>query len=246
MDSSEKVAYEFLRHRFRCETVCHEPNGNRIPDFLVSQRVAIEVRRLNQNVYDGSIRRGLEEISIPIDDMLRELLPKLGASCGDESWFVNFQIPPQQVRPDRGLKKKVWGVLKRFRDSTERCERSEKVLVLYDFPDTDFCLKVFRASKIHSSFFIFCPSQDRRRGGFVLSKIISNISVCVKEKTEKLRKSGMMDKYAEWWLVLVDHIDGDLNDREMEKLCWSIRVPPEWARIVVLNSNRSGKPVDIL
>ncbi len=48
MDTSERIVWEYLLHRgFR--DVVYEPEGKVPPDFLVDNRVAVEVRRLNQN-----------------------------------------------------------------------------------------------------------------------------------------------------------------------------------------------------
>ena len=45
MDTSEKIAYDFLLHQ-GFKSIVYEPDGNVPPDFLADGRVAIEVRRL--------------------------------------------------------------------------------------------------------------------------------------------------------------------------------------------------------
>ncbi len=245
MDSSEEVAYEFLRRRFPNETVCYEPDGNRMPDFLVSQRVAVEVRRLNQNVYVDSNYLGLEELSKPVDDMLRRLLKEFGPSDGDKSWHVSFTMSPQHVRRDPGIKKKVRRLLKQFLNNADRREGREGSLPLCDFSDSCFCLDLHRSSKSFHQLFVFIPLMDWRRNGFILPKLSSNIPICVMEKTKKLKKSGAMNKYAEWWLVLVNRIDWGLGDGEVERLRLSICVPPEWTRIVVLDPRTGGVQLEL-
>lgn len=66
MDASEKLVESYLKGIFT--DVRYEPDGNVPPDFLADSRVAVEVRRLNQNHDDGSGKgpRGLEETAIPI------------------------------------------------------------------------------------------------------------------------------------------------------------------------------------
>ena len=59
MDQSEKVAESYLRYRGH-DNIQFEPDGNRTPDFLVDNNIAVEVRRLNQNHDFGRGRRGLE------------------------------------------------------------------------------------------------------------------------------------------------------------------------------------------
>ena len=58
MNREEKVAREYLMHRGHREIV-YEPDGNKTPDFLVARRIAVEVRRSNQNEGIGSGVRGL-------------------------------------------------------------------------------------------------------------------------------------------------------------------------------------------
>jgi hypothetical protein len=60
MDSSERIVSEYLSHRgFR--DVVFEPNGYKtIPDFLLDDRIAVEVRRLNQNEDTPEGPRGLD------------------------------------------------------------------------------------------------------------------------------------------------------------------------------------------
>src|SRR5712691_4749237 len=91
MDSSEKVVSEYLAHRgFR--DVLFEPDGNVPPDFLFEGRIAVEVRRLNQNEETSEGPRGLEEVAIPLQAKVIRLLATLGPATGDESWYVTYSL----------------------------------------------------------------------------------------------------------------------------------------------------------
>ncbi len=57
MDRTEKLVSEHLAHR-GYKYVVYEPDGNIPPDFLVDGSIAIEVRRLNQNHFDGQDAKG--------------------------------------------------------------------------------------------------------------------------------------------------------------------------------------------
>ena len=49
MDASEIVAYKYLEYR-GFKKIVFEPEGKSTPpDFFVDDRIAVEVRRLNQN-----------------------------------------------------------------------------------------------------------------------------------------------------------------------------------------------------
>ena len=65
MDATEKLVAKHLKHRGYANVV-YEPDGNIPPDFLVDGTIAIEVRRLNQNHFDGPDAKGLEEVAIPL------------------------------------------------------------------------------------------------------------------------------------------------------------------------------------
>ena len=72
MDDSEKLVEEFLIDR-GFSNVIYEPDGKVPPDFLVNGRIAVEVRRLNQNEEMDEGYRGLEEVAIPLKVALRKI-----------------------------------------------------------------------------------------------------------------------------------------------------------------------------
>lgn len=102
MDDSEKTAKKYLEY-LGFEGIVYEPDGNVPPDFLVNGRIAIEVRRLNQNEGNGSGFRGLEEIAIPLQMKIGKLLASLGPPKSGSSWFVHYTVR----RPVP-----AWGVLR--------------------------------------------------------------------------------------------------------------------------------------
>src|SRR5437867_7019158 len=97
MDSSERIVSEYLSHHgFR--DVVFEPDGDRTPDFLLNGRIAVEVRRLNQNEDTPNGPRGLGEGAIPLQAKVSRLLGTLGSSDGGETWYVVYSfrrpLPP--------------------------------------------------------------------------------------------------------------------------------------------------------
>jgi len=54
MDSSERIVYQYLSYQGFSD-VAYEPDGNVPPDFLLNGRIAVEVRRLNQNEDTGEL-----------------------------------------------------------------------------------------------------------------------------------------------------------------------------------------------
>ncbi len=63
MNKDEKRAKKFLKRHY--SNIQFEPIKNAPPDFLINNNIAVEVRRLNQNYFDGDNPKGLEEDDIP-------------------------------------------------------------------------------------------------------------------------------------------------------------------------------------
>src|SRR6267143_274530 len=92
MDDSEHRVDDYLRSAGFADIV-YEPDGNVPPDFLVNRRIAVEVRRLNQNaIYNTGRTEGLEEVFIPLWQGLEQYLPTIGPSVHGESWYVGLKV----------------------------------------------------------------------------------------------------------------------------------------------------------
>jgi hypothetical protein len=91
MDPTEKFFADHLSHRGYTNVV-HEPDGKVPPDFLVNGVIAIEVRRLNQNYFDGTDTKGLEEVAITLWKRIEQLASSLGPPVDGESWFVDLSF----------------------------------------------------------------------------------------------------------------------------------------------------------
>ena len=91
MDDSERLADQYLRS-LCLGGVVYEPDGNVPPDFCIGGKIAVEVRRLNQNYQfpDGS-RQGLEQLAIPLWKRFKAYLPSIGPSLNGECWYVGLE-----------------------------------------------------------------------------------------------------------------------------------------------------------
>src|SRR4051794_36826512 len=91
MDTSERLVEAYLRHCGYAD-IQYEPDGNIPPDFLVDRRLAIEVRRLNQNHDDGTTVHGLEEVAFNLGSKVEGALTSLGPPTNGQSWFVFYRF----------------------------------------------------------------------------------------------------------------------------------------------------------
>lgn len=229
MDASEAIVEKLLKH-MGFESVCYEPDGNVPPDFLADGRVAVEVRRLNQNYDAGNGKRGLENTAIPLSDRVEKLASSFGPA-EDESWFLVFHFS-RPIKPWGELKPKLRAKLAAFR---ARPERSSGPV----YADENFELDVIRASQPLEHYFCMGWCSDRQSGGFIVSEMLENIAHCSDEKLNKI--ASFRNKYPEWWLVLTDYIGYGLDDYNKQQLLAHAKRPAGWDKIVVVSPSNPKK-----
>jgi hypothetical protein len=204
MNATERIAENYLQHVGH-ELVEFEPDGNVTPDFLLNKRIAVEVRRLNQNHEDDSGNtRGLEETAIPLVQKFERLLKSLGPSTNGETWFaaIDFSRPMESWST---LRPKLEAVLSEFRLDASRKQRTVQVSESVE-------LDLIRASKDHGCTFILGGYSDGDSGGWVMSEVESNLRICIADKEKKVAMHR--HKYPEWWLLLVDYIDYGMEEED--------------------------------
>lgn len=227
MDESEELAYAYLKWR-GFKSIEFEPEGkSKFPDFLVDGRIAIEVRRLNQNYIPkqpGAKPQGLEEQRKPIWNNVRKLLLSLGPPVEEVSWYVDFQIE-RPIPAKRSLERAIRQSLGAFRNNEGT---NPMTITLCE----NFSLTLFRAGKLYSHRFVIAGCEDRDSGGWVIPELERNLQICIDEKTEKLEtfRTTCPDKYPEWWLVLSDQINHGTKQEE------SLRIQRRnWDKIILVD-----------
>lgn len=208
MDSSEKMVNQYLQGLGFAD-VRYEPDGNIPPDFLVDGRIAVEVRRLNQNYDEGSRKgpRGLEETAIPLWRHVWDHVTGLGpAPSSGQSWCVYYRFS----RPTptwRDLKRELDRLLKPFMANPDPQPFDITLL-------GHFRVEVIASPVPQPTFFRPLGYHDVQSGGWLLGEIETNLRHCIAEKTAKI--ANHRARYPEWWLVLPDYIGYGLNESERE------------------------------
>ena len=231
MDDSEAAAQAYLTH-LGFKNVVYEPEGeSKPPDFLVEQRIVVEVRRLNQHEVSskaGTKLRGLEEVAIPVWDHLQSLLPSLGPPKAGASWYIHIKYS-RPVPKRRTLKDAVRRHLEAFRDGALQNPTTIRVF-------KNFTIKLFRAGRLYSDYFVMGGRSDFDSGGWVIPELERNLKICIDEKTAKV--AAIRGKYSEWWLALIDRINYGAEE--------AIRVPPHnWDKIILINPLDPTKAFEI-
>jgi hypothetical protein len=89
--------------------------------------------------------------------------------------------------------------------------------------------------------FVLGGSGDHDSGGFALSELVRNLSICVSEKSRRIARHK--SRYDEWWLVASDHIGYDAIEADDIEALRAHRASWDdfsWHRIVLVS------PVDPL
>jgi hypothetical protein len=234
MDKSEKVVADYLAHRGYTDVV-YEPDGNVPPDFLVDGRIAVEVRRLNQNYEAGGKTSGLEEVAIPLWLRFRRLALSLGPPIHGVSWFVFFRFR-RPLEDWKKLKPKLRQALQGFVKSSVHTKRSLRL-------GNGFEIEIVRASSPHGTFFVMAGYSDHESGGSVLAEIERNLRICIDEKTRKT--AYVRGRYSEWWLVVTDHIGLGLDEFDRTQFRERVRLNHTWDKVILVDPTNHTRAFEI-
>lgn len=234
MDASEKLVSDFLAHRGYTDVV-YEPDGNVPPDFLVDGRIAVEVRRLNQNYEAGANTQGVEEVAIPLWQKVQKLALSLGRPTRGITWLVFFRFG-RPVEPWKKLKPKLRGALEGFINGAIH----EKTSVALG---NGFKLEIFRATNPHPTFYVMAGYSDDESGGWLVAEMEKNLRICISEKTRTVAK--VRPRYSEWWLVLVDHIGYGLDDFDRQQFHDQVSLVHDWKKIILVDRQDHTRAFEI-
>ena len=225
MNHSEKLVFEYLTAR-GFSNIIYEPDGNVPPDFVIDGRIAVEVRRLNENEKTATGYRGLEEVSKPLTALIKKALVATGPPRYGISWFVSYSYR-RPLPPWRQLDKELRKELREISEQPDLGTRRVRVDKLR--------LSFTRASELHPHLLVLGSWSDYDSGGFVISDIAHNLRICMAEKS--LKTSKVVSRYPEWWLALVDRIGyGDLDEDDRKQLRKLVRLDRPWSKIILVNT----------
>lgn len=232
MNREEAIAEIYLKS-LGLGAVVHEPDGNRMPDFVVDGRIAVEVRRLNQHSMASGEPEGLETIEAGLVRFIDKLLPELGPADRNGSWWVSYHFErPLELK---ALKRDIPRVLREFAGVPSDGRHTLQL-------QPNFGIDLQPTSDAHEARFLLGAYNDYEAGGFVGSEIIRNATLCIAEKTAKMAR--VKDRYPEWWLLLVDRIGPRLNASERNDLPNHIEIAP-WDRVILLDPEDPARALQL-
>jgi hypothetical protein len=234
MDQSESLVEAYLKAA-GYQDIKYEPDGNIPPDFLVDSRIAVEVRRLNQNYDDGTEIKGLEQVAIPLWKSLHKYLFALGPPTHGQSWFVFYQFS----RPISGwktLREKLDAVLLPFMKDAKPKPFKKQL-------GDSFELEVFKAARAHPTFFVPGGHSDRESGGFLIHEITENLKICIAQKTRKIAQYRA--RYPEWWLILPDYIGYGLDAFDVGHFREQASIQHTFNKIILVDPRNPSRAFEV-
>lgn len=235
MKQEEQIVEDYLKSEGLSDIV-YEPDGRIPPDFSVSSRIGVEVRRLNQR-FTGNTAEGLEEKSNSLLNCVDNVLREYDAAEPVDSFLVSvgYHRPIGRLRQIRANLKRI---ITAFLSMTERNN--------YDFAVSNNVHVTFRPVHTQSpKRFLRLFDQDCDSGGPLAEIYEENIRHCIDEKRRKTQP--YLSRYSEWWLVLVDAIGwgwGNYPDGVLE-ITKNLKKPVEWKRILLVDSVTLAKRLEL-
>ncbi len=222
MDSAETLAKQYLEH-LALGKVVYEPDGKIPPDFVIDGRIAVEVRRLNQNFEADGTFRGLESDAAAIYRFVDKTLKKLGPARSKTGWWVSYRFR----RPlDLAAVKREFPKAMKTLSNLPIAKEIETTV-------TDNFTIHLRPTGIElTHHFSIASYTDYDAGGWIAAEVIRNLNLCISEK--ELKIAPYRDRYVEWWLVLLDLIGTSLNEEDRAPIAQHVS-RGSWDRIILLD-----------
>lgn len=223
----EQLVIDCLIHQGYTE-IEFEPDGNIPPDILVDNKIAIEVRRLNQNEITEEGFNGLEEDEFSVQGIMRKILQESSDETFDKSAFVGYYFN-RPIPTKKEIKKYVSEILENHKSIID--EEREYVL------NKNFRMNIFPSATKLNQQYQYGMSSDNDSGGFVVSLIYENLKLIIPEKDEKTSK--YRERYSEWWLAVVDKIGYGLSDLDSKQFHNLPKIENSFDRLLLVSAINS-------
>ena len=211
----------------------YEPLGNVTPDFLLDDKIAIEVRRLNRNHINGEKLISIENFEIHLIKKIKKIISSFDYTYYKKSAFVAITLSKSlEVHHKTKIIKKVKKLLKKHSQNISK-KRSYKI--------SDFLEITFTPTGKKPKPFIYASCNDDYF--WIVNELHKNIQSVIDEKDKKINKNFKL--YKKWWLVLVDSIIYGL-DKEDFKALKKIKVNKQkFSKVMILSPKGDFKAIEL-
>lgn len=229
MNIEEEIVKVFLCNQGH-RLIQYEPDGNIPPDFLIDDQIAIEVRRLNENYFNGNSIEGLEEKQISLFKVVKDVLNKYNNIT--RTITDSYVLAMEYARPIGNLKEIKRHLDQELHSFIQNQNRSTPHSIVIS---NSLKITLLKHSIANNPLFCICFEIDNNSGGLLEYLHISNINYCISEKTSKIQKYH--NKYKKWWLIFVDAIGWDFYSWESDRTRQSIHKTTLWDKIIIVDQN---------
>lgn len=94
-------------------------------------------------------------------------------------------------------------------------------------------LQVIPRADAGDELFHVAITSDEDSGGWVYEELERNLRICITEKTAQIQP--FRHRYAEWWLVFVDHVARGLDEYDQARFKSTVHIEHSWDRIVLVS-----------
>lgn len=225
MNIDEKIAFDFLKS-IGMGIPKYEPDGNIPPDYAFDDKFGIEVRRLNQNCFEGAENQGIEHVSIRIHKILESCFDSFDAKYVDKTYFVIIKYKRPISESYKVVKKEINISLQNFLDNPIVYPATFKI-------SNKIFLQFIESKKKYNKLFKLGLKLDFNIGGRLTQLLVENVSFCVAEKSLKIKT--YKSKYKKWWLLLVDHIGLDMSKEDFDEIDISFFSKGIFDKVLIIN-----------
>ena len=205
-DNKDEIRAKKYLQTLEHKTLEYEPLGNVTPDFLIDNKIAVEVRRLNRNHIDGDHLLSIENFEIPLIKNIKKIISIFTYKPYTKSAYVSITLTkPLGIESKTGVIKRIKKVLKSHINHISET-KSYKI--------SDYIDLTFTPTEQKSKQYIFTGCNNDLF--WLAHELHKNIQLVIDEKNKKIEKN--FNLYNEWWLILVNTIIYGLDSEDFEKL----------------------------
>ena len=239
-NEDERIAREWLK--LQGHTNIEWPDKDP-PDFVVDERYAVEVRRMNPIIEIDGQKKGEEELREPLFRAVKKVLDSFGPPVNGQGFYVDgvHDYSRSPIPPTRVLQQEIRDALQPFRDEILKPDQIPSLLSSQLELECGVCL-VFRRGHPKSSMFALQHVSDGK-GWRVSGEVGKSLQHSIEEKCRKIcrriAEQESLYRDHEWWLLLIDRLLSisvqSLPEPELESLHKEVQVKKPVSRVIVIS-----------
>lgn len=228
MKWEEKMAFEYFQST-GFSNIQFEPDGNTPPDLLINERIAVEVRRLNQFKSISGTYQPLEELSYRLVPRIVNYIKSYQTIPSDRTAFVFIKYS----RPLNINNKLFSDIQNVFAHHLNHLDEH----TTYEITE-NLSLRFHRAQKQFGYPYLLGADADHDGGGLVVSNVLDSLKLIIPEKEAKV--APYKSRYPIWWLALIDTIGANLDEYDFKHIKEGFNLQTYFNRIIFISSFNSS------